>query len=177
MARLTITPTPIPAGSIGASLLTDPGTGKVWGSNGAGSAAAVRPPGYQWDYATQTSNVTISGTNETDVTAVVTGNSVTYDGAAVKVSFSAYFARCATTGTVVFYIMVDGISVGLIGNLANDGASSVQAPVCFWTVITPSAGAHIISIAASKTTGNGLVGAGAGGNSNPQPISLQVTKV
>ena len=163
------------AAAIAVSKLADPTTGKVVGSSG-GAAAAVYPPGREWDRASITSAVSVTATTEGAANAVVTGNSTTYDGTEVKVEFTAPYGSSPGTNVNLYVILLRDSTV--IGRLTvNTNGGVLTSPIHLVAFDTPSAAAHTYKIQAYiLSAGTGVVGAGAGGAGNFLPAVLRVTK-
>lgn len=134
------------------------------------------------DFKQATADVTgITATTEAGATAVITGNSVTYDGSRVKVEFYApEVVYVAGTGTnkVTLVFLRDTTVVGQAVILETGGTLvSGEGPKaeCF---DTPPAGAHTYSVKAfsAATSPNYTVKAGAGGSGVLVPAYLRVTK-
>jgi len=134
-------------------------------------------PGTQLDYAQITVNTAaISVTTEATAAAIITGNSVTYDGTAVKVEFFAPLVTASVSGTNMRYVFLRDTTV--IGqtqnNLASGGSGTGAAFITAFDA--PSAGAHTYKISAFVTANSMTVNAGAGGSGNLVPAYLRVTK-
>ena len=132
----------------------------------------------QLDYAQITANTaTITATTEGTATAVITGNSVTYDGSAVMVNFWAPKVTVpAATTTVTYVVLRDSTVVGQVfgGSVTAAGAGGFN----YVSVKdTPSAGAHTYKVTAFAGAAGGIiVNAGAGGSGNLVPAYLRVTR-
>ncbi len=151
--------------------IADPTTGKVIGSSG-GAATAVRPPGFKWDSASITAPVSITATTEGTAQTCIDGNSVTYDGAEVKIEV---FVADITmpVGQIITVVILRDAAV--LGQTLYNGAT-VQSPETISTYDTPSAGAHTYHVKAFVSAGTGTFSAGAGGSGNVLPATLRVTK-
>jgi hypothetical protein len=134
------------------------------------------------DYKQATADITgITATTEAAATAVISGNSVSFDGSRVKLEFFApEVAYVAGTGTnkltVVFLRDTTVIGQAVIletGSTFMNGMAASAA--CF---DTPAAGSHTYAVKAfSAATGpNYTIKAGAGGSGALVPAFLRVTK-
>lgn len=165
-------------GNIDTVNLKDPGTGKVYGSTGAGSAAAVYPPGYQLDYVATTTSVSVTATTSATATTILTGTSQAYDGSAIIVTF---YSPGLTIGTNTINVnLYDGSTeLGILVS-GNPGAasSSFRWPCCVSSPpFTPTVATHQYIIRAYVDAGTGTVGAGAGTLGLKYPAYLRITKV
>lgn len=148
----------------------------------AGAAAANLwgyAPGTQLDYAEFTSATTsITATTEGTANAIVTGNSITYDGTAVIIEFYAIGARPQATlnALISYYLYEDGGSIGRIGTQSAPASANTYIPTILKRKHTPSAGAHTYAIRAATTSGTAIILAGAGGNGADMPGYIRVTK-
>ena len=155
-------------GNIDTVNLKDPGTGKVYGSTGAGSAAAVFPPGYEIAY----NQITTSFTCTNAYTQAIAGTTVTYDGTPVIVEF---FASQITANTNVNVALYDASSeVCVLTAFAITGSGGESGRLRF----SPSAGSHTYNAYAKYigTSGSIVAGSGSGGD-NYVPAYLRITKV
>lgn len=134
------------------------------------------------DFKQATADITgINATTEAGATAVLSGNSVSYDGSRVKVEFFApEIAYVGGTGTnkVTLVFLRDTTVVGqaVILETGSTFASGKGAKAeCF---DTPSAGAHTYAVKAfaAASSPNYTVKAGAGGSGALVPAFLRVTK-
>jgi len=149
--------------------------GSVKESLGSGGGS-----GSELDYAQRTADLVVSVTTEATSVAVVTGNSVTYDGTKVRIEFfcnQIVNSVWSQTATLVFYR--DAVVLGA-SNFVTAGASPSQTNVPLNLVLydTPSAGAHTYAVKAFVASGGGNVTfkAGAGGSGTFIPVFLRVTK-
>lgn len=141
---------------------------------GDGTWAAPPTAGTQLDYAkitANTSNITV--TTEATATAVITGNSVSYDGTQVKVEF---FAPGYDTGSNS--ILVTGVllcDTDVLGTfpINTDGTNE---PISVSTFHTPAAGDHTYVVKFYVSAQHVVIHAGAGGSGNALPAYLRVTK-
>jgi len=151
-------------------------TGSMFRSDGT-NWVNVTPPssGAQLDYAQITANsAAISATTEATAVAVITGNSVTYDGSKVKIEFFAPRLTAATTASAIMVLFRDAVIIGQVDAQAVAGGYYSQ---CLASVFdTPAAGAHTYAIKAFSNGGALTFGAGSGGSGNLVPAYLRVTK-
>lgn len=170
-------------GNIDTVNLKDPGTGKVYGSTGAGNAAAVFPPGYEITYVSTTASVSIVSTTESAGTSILATGSVTYDGSAVMVEFfsPSVVSDTASAGDQLDISLFEGATQ--IARLIQINPPAITAnmavPVCAKYRFTPASGTHTYSVTAfvSSATGTPRVVAGPGGTTAYAPAYLRITKV
>lgn len=150
----------------GSKALFGDGTWKTTGAANVGS---------QLDRASITTNsAAISATTEGTAVAVITGNSITYDGSEVKVEFFAPSITPSTTLQATFVLLVDSTVIGHAVYGVN--SANQQFPVKVEAFHTPAAGAHVYKVAAYVNGGNVIVVAGAGGAGNNLNAYLRTTK-
>lgn len=163
---------------------TDPGTNKVWGSNGAGASLGVLPPGYEISYTQITAPVNVASTTESGGTAILSPAAATFDGGAVLVEFFAPGIQTdnAGNGDLLTVSLFEGATQ--IGRLFHINQSLSTDPFTKIMAIgklrfTPSAGSHTYSVTAfaSSTTGTPQILAGAGGTGAFVPAYVRFTKV
>lgn len=131
-------------------------------------------PGQELDYEAITTNPSgITATTESTSQAVITGNTVYYDGSRVKVSFFVPKLSSSASQTVSFVVYRDSTVVGQVfGGTVNTTLECVE----FETFDTPAAGAHVYAVKAFVSAGTLTVDVGAGGSGNLVPGWLRVTK-
>lgn len=131
-------------------------------------------PGQEFDYAQITANPAgITATTEATSQAVITGNSVYYDGSRVKISFFVPKLASSVSQTVTFVVYRDSTVVGQV--FAGTVNTTLQG--CEFGVFdTPAVGAHTYAVKAFVSTGTLTVNAGAGGSGNLMPGHLRVIK-
>ena len=128
------------------------------------------PP--EWDYAQITANVSITATTEATAQAVVTGNSVTYDGGRVQVEC---FFPGFDGGQARLVFLRDTTVLGDVYN-SNAGGNPAQAVGLSGRVFdTPTAAAHTYAVKAFSTGATCTVNAGPGGSGSFVPGFLRVT--
>jgi hypothetical protein len=161
---------------------SDPGTNKVWGSNGAGSALGVLPPGFEIGYDQITADVAVASTTEATGTTIITCAAHTFDGAAVVAEFFTSAVQTGTTaGNFVQACLFEGATE--IARLF-----AVVTPVSVALVVgqtakvrfTPTVGAHTYTVTAfigAGTSGSPKIEAGAGGTAVQPPAFIRFTKV
>lgn len=142
--------------------------------------------GYELDYTQITADVTgITATTEGTSVAVITGNSITYDGTKVRIEIQiGGVAFTAGSGGRVATLVVyrDSTVLGQIpaNSLdANNNSVPVLLPMASVLYDTPSAAAHTYAVKAftsGGTTPTLTVKAGAGGSGGLIPAFLRVTK-
>lgn len=155
----------------------------------SGATAGVQwdyPPGYEFDYAQITSDVTITAnTTEGTSVSIVSGASVAYDGSTVVVVefFTPRVGMVATaSGKAVIFLLYDGAT--LVGRMATwipTFVSGVRAdlPISARYRLTPTNASHQYIVKAHNTdpTNAAVVQAGAGGTGEDLPTFIRVTKV
>jgi hypothetical protein len=134
----------------------------------------VAVPGQEFDYAQITSNPAgITATTEATSQAVITGDSVYYDGSRVRISFFVPKLSASASLTATFVVYRDSTVVGQVfGGTIN---TTLQG-IAFDLFDTPAAGAHTYAVKAFVSTGTLTVDVGAGGSGNLVPGHLRVTK-
>lgn len=160
------------SGSAHGGLYVKDSSGREIGPFITGSAAGTS----ELDYVQFTGSVSPTATTEGTANTVVTGNSVTYDGATpVIIEFYAPNMRPASGGQMTIVLYQDGASIGQLAFVNQSGLENI--PACHTTRrLTPSAGSHTYSIRAFVNTGTGLVAAGGGGSGNTSPGFIRIVK-
>jgi hypothetical protein len=132
-------------------------------------------PGQELDYAQITANSAgITATTEATSQAVVTGNSVYYDGSRVKISFFVPKLTSAASQTVTFVIYRDATVIGQVfGGTVN---TTLQGSDFEVFDPTPGTGLHTYAVKAFVSASTLTANAGAGGSGNLVPGWLRVTK-
>lgn len=142
--------------------------------------APAAPGSSQLDRKTITADVAgIVATTEGTAAAVITGNSVSYDGTEVKLEFFAPKIENATNCIVTFVLLRDATVVGQAKVTIDSGSAGSrpgEAAVKLEAFDTPAAGAHTYSVKAFVTGGSLTVKAGPGGSGAFLPAFLRVTK-
>jgi hypothetical protein len=133
----------------------------------------VALPGQEFDYAQITSNPAgITATTEAASQAVISGNSVYYDGSRVRISCFLPKLSGSASLTATFVVYRDSAVIGQVfGGTVNTTLQAVE----FEIFDAPAAGAHTYSVRAFVSTGTLTVNAGAGGSGNLVPGWLRVT--
>jgi len=138
------------------------------------------PPGTLYDYVEKTSNTTITATTDgnSNGTAIIDGNAVTYDGSTlVKIEFWTY-AMEVNEPNVGHVNLYDGTTdLGRL-LLAGVGAGTANVDFSMYGVrfLTPSAASHTYHIRGWKSGGTFTVYGGAGGASTIVPAWYRITK-
>lgn len=138
-------------------------------------------PGKQLDYAAITSDATTTATTEATATALITGNSVTYDGSQVRIFVTSRGIQNSLglggAASTIVVILRDSTVIGGLAAVAQ-GSSVQNIPLAVTMVDTPSAGAHTYSAKMYvNSASTGTVKAGAGGTGANIPAELRVAKV
>lgn len=131
-------------------------------------------PGQELDYGQITADPAgITATTEGTAQAVISGNSVYYDGSRVKMSFFVPKLSASASLTVTYVVYRDSTVVGQVfGGTINTTLQGTD----FEIFDTPPTGAHTYAVKAFVSTGTLTVNAGAGGSGNLVPGWLRVTK-
>ena len=138
------------------------------------STGWIALPGQEFDYAQITANPTgITATTEGTSQAVITGNSVYYDGSRVKVSFFVPKLSSAASLTATLDVYRDST---VIGQVFAGTVNTTSPGIDFDLFDTPAAGAHTYAVKAFVSASTLTVNAGAGGSGNLVPGWLRVTK-
>lgn len=161
--------------------LSQPGDATITGGtptdNTISSSGAVTPPASGvtvLGYVELTAAQTVAATTEGAATAIITGPSVTYDGA-TAVTFQAFFPRVVSDGAIQFVLfdVTNGISLGKWDN----GSATTRSPSLFRR-FTPAAGALVHAVAAFRTggtTGGNIVTGGPGAAGQFLPGFLKIS--
>ena len=172
-------------GGIDATNLSDPGSGKVYGSNGGGSAAAVYPPGYEIVNVEFTATVSVGVVTEASSTTIVSAGAVTFDGSAIEVEVYApaiLFASGSVIGdSMTLNLWNDSSELGkgaIFTCQVPDTSTDSYFPLHFKRRFAPS-GSHTIALKAFKSTSTATcqVVAGPGGTAAYLPGFIRITKV
>ena len=128
------------------------------------STGWVALPGQEFDDAQIAANPSgITATTEATSQAVITGNSVYYDGSRVKVSFFVPKLSSSASQAVTFVVYRDSTVVGQVfGGTVNTTLQGSE----FELFDTPAAGAHAYAVKAFVSAGTLTVTVGAGGSGN-----------
>lgn len=152
-------------------------------TNTTGTTLKTGVPGQQLDYAQITSGVTITSSTESSPTAIITGNSITYDGSPVIIEFFSPVISCpngvsSQYPSAVISAWVDGVNIGRLINWSTGTGEGAQSwPAYGRLPYTPTAGAHTFKIQAFYTSVSGwAVNAGTGGSGNYVPAWMKVTR-
>jgi hypothetical protein len=134
----------------------------------------VGVPGQELDYAFINSNPAgITGTSEGASQAVITGNSVYYDGSRVKIEFFVLKLSSSASLTVTFVPYRD---TTVLGQVYGGTVNTTLQDAHFALFDTPPVGAHTYAVKAFVSTGTLTVNAGAGLSGNLINGWLRVTK-
>lgn len=117
-------------------------------------------------YVEFTSNVTISGTDATTPSDVVSSGAINYDGAVrVCVEFYASNVQAANGSDAAVLLHLWDASTDL-GRMGSWQGQNQAAPAFLKRYLTPSAGSHTYRVRGWRTVGDGTVEAGSGGTGN-----------
>lgn len=134
----------------------------------------VALPGQQLDYVQITTNPAgITATTEGTSQAVITGDSVYYDGSRVKVSFFVPELSSSASLNATFVVYRDST---VVGQVSAGTVNTLEGAVRLELFDTPAVGAHTYAVKAFVSTGTLTVNVGAGGSGNLLPGWLRVTK-
>lgn len=167
----------LPASSIAQSGATT-GQALVWNGTmwAPGTISVPSVGGAELDYKQVTANsAAISATTEATAVAIVTGNSVAYDGTRVKLEFfcASVWANPSALVTCVYYR--DATVMGQTKhNMTGSGGFGVEVVGVLFD--TPAAGAHTYKVGAYVGANAATFQAGAGGSGVLLPAYLRVTK-
>jgi hypothetical protein len=152
--------------------------GFVYRSDGAAWTLMSSRAGAEYDYKQITASVTgIAVTTEGTAAAVITGNSVNFDGDRVKIEVSVPSSRIDAGVSFTGVILRDGTAIGETFLGANGwGSSSILAPAKGELFDTPSAAAHQYAFKAFVSSGTADAQAGLGGAGAKVPAFLRVTR-
>jgi hypothetical protein len=154
-------------------------TGKAYRTDGAGNAAGnwslvAAAAGAELDVQQITANPSaIAATTEATSVAIMTGNSVTYDGTKVRIEVNIWLtgSNAGTFGaTLVVYR--DAVVVGQ----SQIGIQNQIQSYPFACFDTPGAGSHVYKVAGFVSANTMTPQAGAGGAGNRLPSVMRITK-
>lgn len=133
--------------------LGDIGAGKVLTSAGSGNIAAY-PPGYQYDYVEYVTDGTSTATSAATATAVLTANSVTFDGS-TRVCIEGWAAALGGSGSqqIVVNLWEDSTDLLRVCFTNSPAGGNVVGDFYARTYITPTAGAKVYSFKMWTTSG------------------------
>jgi len=139
------------------------------------STGWVALPGQQLDFAQITANSSgITATTEATSQAVITGNSVYYDGSRVQVSFFVPKLSSAASLTATFVVYRDSTAIGqMFAGTVNTTAAGVDFDMYD---NTPGLGAHTYAVKAFVSASTLTVNAGTGAAGALLPGVLRVSK-
>jgi hypothetical protein len=130
----------------------------------------------QLDYAQITANTAaISATSEGTSVAIITGNSVLYDGSQVAIEVFIPSELSSANPVDATYVMYRDSSV--LGQIkANSRGTGSGTPRFFKLFDTPAAGSHTYKVSAFVASGSVTIQAGAGGSGSLLPAYLRVSR-
>lgn len=151
-----------------------PGVIEYWTGTAWVPVAGAR----QLAYTEITASKTVTATGEAAADAVVAAPATTFDGAPVIIEFFTPAAVVAAgAGSLLsFFLYQDGVSIGRIGAVQNNAAAALIGPMHVSRRMTPTAGSHSYTWAATQSGGNGTVAAGPGGVGQYLPAYLRITR-
>ncbi len=130
------------------------------GGAGNNKIAVTRMPGYQWDYVTQTTDLTVTATTAATAQAFLTGNAVTYDGSTrVKIEF--WTPGVSNAGVAIAELYDGATDQSLRMGQVNPGSGQVTMYGAYF--LTPTNASHTYSIKFWRATANmSVAGNGSG---------------
>jgi hypothetical protein len=148
---------------------------------GASTIAYALPPGYEFDYAQFTSDVSVASSTEATPTQIVSGGAVTYDGS-TTVLIEVYAPNFISSGTAGAYLVThlwDGATeLGPISVKQTKGTGAeLEGALSGSHRVTPSAGAHTFKWQVHSSEAGASIQAGAGGTGTRLPGFIRITKV
>ena len=164
-------------GNVG-SVTGTPSAGQVVVATSGTAASWQDPIGKQYDYVQITSNVVVSGSSVAQTT-VITGTSVTYDGATrIKVEFYAPIleAGAAAAASLTIELWDGGTDLCELCGVTTPAAAIMDTLGYGCVFITPSSGAHQYIVKGYRSNANGTVVAGTGASAGFAPAFLRITK-
>lgn len=142
---------------------------------------AKRMPGYQFDYSQITSDGTSAATSAAAAGTIITGNSVTYDGATQVrvVVFARSWTSTLNTVSSIATVWRDSTDLGIVCLRQTDAAGNIFSSVLYGEVYdTPPSGAAVYLLKAyNGSAATTTVKAGAGGSGVSVPAFLRVVRV
>ncbi len=148
-------------------------------SGASNSIRADHMPGFQLDYVQITAAVTVTATSDgnSNGTAIIDGNAVTYDGSTrIKIEFYCPWLSLSAGGQDTIINLYDGTTdLGRMGLLVT-AASGTLATMYAARFLTPSAASHTYHIRGWITGGSSAtIEAAAGGASTYMPAWYRIT--
>ncbi len=154
----------------------------VANSGASNSLRADHLPGFTLDYVEITAAVTVTATTDgnSQGTAIIDGNSVSYDGSTiVKIEFYAPYISYNVSNNAILINLYDGTNdLGRLVNMSQITGSNAQTMGAYGVrFLTPSNASHTYHIRGWKTSASGSasVGAAAGGASSYVPAFMRIT--
>lgn len=146
----------------------------------SGAVAWALPVGYEFDYATKTSDTSITGTNEAGAQTVISGASVAYDGSTrveIEVGLPAIVPATTDGAEVVVILLEDSTVLGrIMDHRTSSGTTAILSTPKASLFRTPSNASHTYTVKAYTSTGTSTIKAGTGGTGAYVPAYLRVTK-
>jgi len=149
----------------------------AWGKSVADAINGAIPR--ELAYTQVTASKTVTATVEASADLVVAGPAVTYDGSTavvVEVFSPAVTPPLAAGASLFLWLYQDGASIGRLAGLVTPSATQLVLPVYAARRITPTAGSHAYSFAATVSGASGSVFAGAGGLGQYMPAFIRITR-
>ena len=142
----------------------------------------ARPAGFEIGYTQITTNANVTDTSEATATALISPGALTFDGAAVVVSFfcAAIQPPTSVNGQVTVTLFEGATQITRLAKVTNPVATIVDAdPVYAEFRFTPTVGAHTYKLCAfcDVATGTPTLTAGVGGTAAFPPAFTRFVKV
>ncbi len=156
----------VATGSAAASALGVGSTGKIPTSNGT-TLAYSYPPGHEFDYVTQTSDLSVTATTAATAQAFLTGNAVSYDGS-TRIKIEWWSPNISGNGVAIAELY-DGatdqnLRIGQVAGAAAGQVSQIGYGVYF---LTPSNASHTYAVKFWRSVANMTVNGNSGGTFCP----------
>lgn len=127
-------------------------SGKVLRSNGS-TATWEYPLGYEYDYVTRNTDLTVSATTAAGASSWITGNSVSYDGSTRVLIECFSMLVTPSGGDTIVTLWEDSTDLGRIAQVSGAGAAGIHG---MW-FRTPSNASHTYTVKAYRATANGTI--------------------
>ncbi len=150
-------PGPTVAKVNGTSIPATPAAGQAPIATGTTAATWQYPPGYELDYVSRATDLTVTATSAAAAGAWIDGNAVSFNGS-TRVKIEAWCAACdtgATANNSVLLELYDGSTD--LGVLTQVSPTGVIMPIYGVYFVTPSNASHTFHVKAWRTTGNGTL--------------------
>lgn len=149
----------------------------AWGKSVADAINGAIP--HELAYTQLTAIRTVTSTTEVSADAVIIGPAVTYDGATpvlVECFAPAALPPPAASAQLHLWLYQDGVSIGRLAFILSAAAAQAAVPVHAARRLTPTAGSHQFTFAATVSGASGSVNGGPGGVGQYMPGYIRVTR-